>query len=142
MTFLLSACTAERRPTGPEQPQTPPNGSGDPRIAMFESNAYQLAQGGRYFAWYGCGGCHSDGAKGALDLSDGQWRRGGAFNQVYAAVADGHGGGGAGRIPIEQNWQIAAYVRSLKDIPPAKRRRQDLDQQAEPQGANWSGPLQ
>ena len=108
---------------------------------MFEGNAYQVAQGGRYFAWYGCGGCHADGAQGALDLGDGQWRRGGAFDRVYAAVADGHGGAGAGRIPVEQSWQIAAYVRSLKDLQPAKRRRQDLDQQAEPQGAHWSGPL-
>jgi mono/diheme cytochrome c family protein len=140
--MLVSACSAERRPIGPTQPQTPPNGAADPRGALFESNPYQLSQGGRYFAWYGCGACHAEGARGFLDLADGRWRRGGAFDQVYGAVATGHSPAYADRIPVEQLWQITAYVRSLASLPPGKRRRQDLDQQGEPQAGNWSGPAE
>lgn len=45
------------------------------------------------------------------------------------------------RIPVEQIWQIAAYVRPLPGIKPELRRRQNLDEAGEPQGANWSGPV-
>ena len=86
LSLALSACTAEQRSTGAEQPQTPPNGPLDKRIAFYENNASQLAQGGRYFSWYGCNACHADGVQGALDLNDRRSRRGGSFAQVYAAV--------------------------------------------------------
>lgn len=44
-------------------------------------------------------------------------------------------------IPVEQMWQISAYVRQLQNTKPALLRRQSLDQKAEPQADRWSGPL-
>jgi cytochrome c oxidase cbb3-type subunit 3 len=141
MASFISACSAEKRSIGPEQPLTPPRGATDPRIALLESNVYQVSQGGRYFTWYGCGTCHASGARGFLDLGDGRWRRGGGFDQIYGAIATGHNPPYADRIPVEQLWQITGYVRSLTTLEPAKRRRQDFDQQGEPQGDNWTGPV-
>jgi cytochrome c oxidase cbb3-type subunit 3 len=140
---LLAACSAEKRPAGPSQPQTAPNGPNDPRIADFESNAYQLGQGGRYFSWYGCAACHSNTARGALDLADNRWAHGGSFEQVYRSVAahPGLASVPGDIIPPEQLWQLTAYVRSLSELDPAKRRRQDFDAAGEPQADNWSGPI-
>ncbi|MDB5688614.1 MAG: cytochrome c [Sphingomonas bacterium] len=130
---------------GPDLPQTPPNGADDPRAAKYDGNAYQISQGGRYFAWYGCAGCHGSDAKGRLALADMQWRHGGALDEVYAFIARGHPGKLArygDLIPPEQVWQLTAYVRSLPELAPERRRRQDLDQVGEPQGRTWSGPVE
>ena len=139
---LLGGCSKEARTLLADQPQTPPAGASDPRVPKYQENAYQVSQGGRYFTWYGCGRCHAAGAKGVLDLGDGRWKHGGGFDQVYRFIARGHAGTLANygdRIPVEQLWQIAAYVRDLGTVAPEKRRRQDHDEQAEPQGRTWSG---
>lgn len=141
----VAGCSKEARTLGPDLPATPPNGPADPRAAKYENNVYQVAQGGRYFAWYGCGSCHGSGAQGAADLGDGRWMHGGALDRVYASIAHGHGGALAAygdRIPAEQLWQLTAYVRSLPKLAPERRRRQDLDQTGEPQGRTWAGPVQ
>jgi mono/diheme cytochrome c family protein len=144
MLLLLSSCSGENRALGSDQPQTPPHGADDPRAAKYEMNAYQIAQGGRYFTWYGCSACHGTGASGVRNLEDTQWRYGGAFDQIYSSVAQGRGANmpayGA-RIPVEQIWQITAYVRQLQNTQPEMIRRQDLDQQGEPQAGNWSGAM-
>jgi mono/diheme cytochrome c family protein len=143
VTLCLCACGQESRTLGPEQPQTPPNGIGDPRAAFFEGNAYQVAQGGRYFSWYGCASCHGDDAQGPRDLPGRLQRHPLSFDRVYAAIA-AHKGvpvDYSARIPTEQLWQITAYVRSLRDLKPDRRRRQDLDQAGEPQAAQWSGAV-
>lgn len=138
----LAACSREARNLGPSLPQTAPTGNADPRIAAYQSNLYQVAQGGRYFSWYGCSGCHDDGAPGAANLPDGQWRHGGGFAEVYQAIARHRPGHDYERtIPIEQLWQLTAYVRDLPRHFPEKRRRTSLDQKGEPQGSRWSGPL-
>jgi cytochrome c oxidase cbb3-type subunit III len=140
----IASCNAESRTAGADLPQTAPSGPDDPRIASYQRNLYQIAQGGRYFTWYGCGGCHGAGARGALNLGDQAWRHGAGFDQVYAYIAKRHPGtpaGYAARIPVEQLWQVTAYVRTLPQLPAEKRRRQDLDQVGEPQGSNWSGPV-
>jgi cytochrome c oxidase cbb3-type subunit 3 len=145
LVLALSACTAEQRSTGPEQPQTPPNGPLDTRIAFYENNASQLSQGGRYFSWYGCNGCHADGVQGPLDLNDRRSRRGRNFDQVYMAIADGHTAiapSYRNLIPTAQLWQITAFVRSLPRLTAGKRRRQDVDQVGEPQATQWTGPVQ
>jgi cytochrome c oxidase cbb3-type subunit 3 len=144
LVLWLSACTAEQRSTGPEPPQTPPNGPLDARVAYYENNASQLSQGGRYFSWYGCNTCHVDGVQGPLDLNDGRFRRGGNFDQVYAAIADAHTAmkpSYRDLIPTAQLWQITAFVRSLPSLPAAKRKRQDVDQVGEPQFEQWTGPV-
>jgi len=138
----LAGCGKEARTLTADLPQTPPHGRDDPRIPKYQNNAYQIAQGGRYFGWYGCGDCHAAGASGVLDLGDGRWRHGSSFDQVYRVIAHGHPGELAhygDRIPTEQLWQVTAYVRNLPQVPTDKRRRQDHDAQGEPTGGTWSG---
>lgn len=137
---MLTACSQEARTLAPDLPQTPPHGAIDPRIAKYQDTLYQVAQGGRYFTWAGCGTCHAAGATGARNLSDGRWLHGGDFDRVYASIAYRHPARRyADTIPVEQLWQIAAYVRSLPQLPLEKRRRADRDQQNEPQGSIWTG---
>lgn len=136
--FLLAVtcgCTNETRPVGVALPMTPPSGIEDPRISQYDGNAYQVSQGGRYFLWYGCAGCHAIGSSSGTDLATGVSRHGNGFDEVYASVAHGHSaatGGYEQRIPSEQIWQLASYVRSLPALDPQKRRRQDIDMYAEP----------
>jgi cytochrome c oxidase cbb3-type subunit III len=140
----LASCSEESRAVGPDLPQTAPNGAQDPRAARYERNVYQVGQGGRYFIWYGCGECHGGGATGSRNLGDNIWVHGSDLDQVYAFIARGHRGalGRYGeRIPAEQLWQITAYVRTLPQLTPKKRRRHDVDQVGEPQGASWAGPV-
>jgi cytochrome c oxidase cbb3-type subunit 3 len=137
-----AGCGSEARTVGPEQPMTPPASGDDPRITFYQGNVSQVAQGGRYFGWYGCGGCHTLEATGVLDLKDGLWRYGGGFDQVYRAISDGHGDMRWGtRIPVQQLWQITAYVRDLPKQKPERSRRQTMDQQGEPTGSTWNGAL-
>lgn len=139
-----AGCSTESRSAGPDLPQTAPTGAQDPRAAAYERNLYQVAQGGRYFTWYGCGGCHGVGTPGARNLGDHSWVHGSHLDQVYGFIANRHPGtpaGYAARIPAEQLWQITAYVRNMPQWTPEKRRRQDLDQVGEPQGSNWTGPV-
>jgi len=141
LALCLAACSKEARSLGPSLPQTPPAADDDPRIPAYEGNFFQIAQGGRYFAWYGCAACHGETSPGVLDLADGQWRHGGGFAAVFAAIADRHGRlAYRARVPAEQLWQLTAYVRDLPGHFPEKRRRTDLDQQAEPRAATWFGP--
>ena len=142
--LFLTSCSAEDRSLGSNQPQSPPSSADDPRSAKYEQNAYQLSQGGRYFTWYGCGACHGDQALGVPNLKDSRWRYGGDFDQIYRSIAQGRANSMpayASTIPIEQLWQITAYIRQLQNTKPAMIRRQNLDEQAEPQAGNWSGPL-
>ncbi|HET8613159.1 MAG TPA: hypothetical protein VFL92_10375 [Sphingomonas sp.] len=134
----LAACSREERSFRTTAAQTAPEGPDDPRIPFYQGNLYQVSQGGRYFSWYGCGGCHGEKAQGVLKLSDNAWKHGGNFDQVYRSIA-GHAEGP--RIPPEQLWQITAYVRDIHGHTAAKLRRQDLDQKGEPTGDSWSGPV-
>jgi cytochrome c oxidase cbb3-type subunit 3 len=139
---MSAGCSKESRTLGPDLPQTPPAGAYDPRAAKYEGNVYQISQGGRYFKWFGCAGCHGSDAKGGLNLGDMQSAHGGDLEDVYVFIARGHPGdlGGYGdRIPAEQLWQLTAYVRSLPELTPERRRRQDLDQTGEAKGRSWSG---
>jgi cytochrome c oxidase cbb3-type subunit 3 len=138
---LLSGCSKEARELGPTVPETPPAGDADPRIAFYQDNLYQVSQGQRYFSWYGCSACHNETSTGYAMLADGRWRYGGGFGHVFAAITERHGRFGYGaRIPVEQLWQITAYVRDLPMHDPEKRRRVALDERSEPEGATWKGP--
>ena len=137
----VTACSKEARNLGPSVPQTAPAGSSDPRIALYQQNFFQIAQGGRYFAWYGCQGCHDEQASGVRNLVDGRWRHGGNFDQLFASIADRHGGLAYGvKVPTEQLWQMTAFVADQPLHPPEKRRRLAVDQQGEPVASTWAGP--
>lgn len=140
----LPSCSGENRSLGSDLPQTPPHGADDPRTAKYEKNSYQISEGGRYFTWYGCEACHGTDAAGVRNLEDTQWRYGGGFDEIYQSIAAGRGTGMPGygaKIPVEQLWEITAYVRQLQNTKPEMIRRQDIDQQAEPQASKWSGAL-
>ena len=110
----------------------------DPRGKAYEQNAYQVSQGSRLFRWYNCNGCHANGGGGmGPPLMDDQWRYCGEIEQVYASIAQGRPNGmpsfGA-KVPADQIWQLAAYVRSLSGQPPsgAETSRRDAMQGPSP----------
>jgi len=103
----------------------------DPGVALqYEGNAYHIGEGQRLFKWFNCNGCHGSGG-GSIGpaLMDGQWRYGGSLAQIRATIEQGRPNGMpsfAGKIPPQQLWQLAAYVRSLsgnvpKDAAPSRR---------------------
>jgi cytochrome c oxidase cbb3-type subunit 3 len=99
----------------------PPEG---PRGKKYDGNAAEIAQGARLFDWYNCSGCHFHGAGGiGPSLMDQNWIYGGRIDQIYETIAYGRPNGmptWRGKIPPEQIWQIAAYVRSLSAPSTAK----------------------
>jgi cytochrome c oxidase cbb3-type subunit 3 len=90
--------------------------SQDPVGRSFEGNAYQVSQGSRLFRWYNCSGCHFNGGGGiGPALMDSEWRYGGSIDQIYRSIYEGRPNGmpSFAKLPPEQIWQLAAYVRSL-----------------------------
>jgi cytochrome c oxidase cbb3-type subunit 3 len=89
----------------------------DPRVAQYYDNADAVGTGKRLFAQYNCNGCHSNGGGGmGPDLMDNQWIYGGRIEQIHQTLVEGRPNGmpaWGGKIPDEQLWQIAAYVRSM-----------------------------
>ena len=89
----------------------------DPHIKLYEGNSMQIAEGARLFDWYNCSGCHFHGAGGiGPSLMDPDWLYGNRLDQIFASIYQGRPNGmpsWASKIPDEQIWQIAAYVKSL-----------------------------
>jgi cytochrome c oxidase cbb3-type subunit 3 len=137
----LASCSNEAREVAPGIPQTAPTGNTDPRISAYQANLYQISQGSRYFYWYGCVACHSGTAPSATSFTGERWQRGGGFADVYQSIAAHRPKPAYGDvIPLEQLWQVTAYVRDLAKHYPQKRRRVSLDQKGEAQGPRWPGP--
>jgi cytochrome c oxidase cbb3-type subunit III len=89
----------------------------DPRGKEYEGNATHIANGQRYYRWFNCNGCHFNGGGGiGPALMDEKWRYGGRIEQIYASIVQGRPNGMPsfqGKIPEQQVWEIAAYVRTL-----------------------------
>ena len=89
----------------------------DPRVKLYEGNTQAIAEGQRLFNWYNCVGCHFHGAGGmGPSLMDQQWIYGGRLDQIYATLVQGRPNGmpsWGGKIPGNELWEIAAYVKSL-----------------------------
>jgi cytochrome c oxidase cbb3-type subunit 3 len=168
--LLLSACPREARlfqtPPSPERGvgamqmgslRAGPAASAASSVAVgnpYEENAWSVAQGKRLYRWYNCNGCHANGGgdKGP-PLMDAKWIYGGAPAQIVSTILEGRPNGMpsfAGRIPEDQAWQIAAYVRSMSgqlrtDVAPGRSdafapgppeaRRDELRMQSSPPGA-------
>ena len=102
------------QPGQPEPPPPTPNG--------YEENAYQLAQGQTLYVNYNCIGCHAMGGGGiGPPLMDDQWRYGSRPEQVYSTIVQGRPNGMpsfGGKIPDQQIWALAAYVRSMAGLVP------------------------
>jgi cytochrome c oxidase cbb3-type subunit 3 len=91
--------------------------SDDPRAAQYYDNADAVTAGKRLFAQYNCNGCHSSGGGGmAPDLMDGAWIYGSRLTQIHQTLVEGRPNGmpaWGGKIPDQELWQLATYVRSL-----------------------------
>jgi cytochrome c oxidase cbb3-type subunit 3 len=89
----------------------------DPRAAAYYDNADAVNTGKRLFGQYNCSGCHSNGGGGmGPDLMDDEWIYGSRLTQIHQTLVEGRPNGmpsWGGKIPDQQLWQIAAYVRSM-----------------------------
>jgi cytochrome c oxidase cbb3-type subunit III len=89
----------------------------DPRAAAYYNNAEAVNTGKRLFSQYNCSGCHSSGGGGmGPDLMDDVWIYGSRLEQIHQTLVDGRPNGmpaWGGKVPDEQLWDLAVYVRSL-----------------------------
>jgi cytochrome c oxidase cbb3-type subunit III len=89
----------------------------DPRAAPYYDNADAVNSGRILFGQFNCSGCHSNGGGGmAPALMDDEWIYGGRLEQIHNTIVEGRPNGmpsWGGKIPDQQIWQIAAYVRSM-----------------------------
>ena len=134
--LALCGCDREQRESrGTPLPETAPveiagEIGKDPRRAQYENSAFHVGEGERWFAWFNCSGCHSNGGGGmGPALMDHAWRYESDIDGIYRSVAEGRPNGMPafrGKMQEQQIWQVAAYVRSLsgnvrKDVPPSRR---------------------
>jgi cytochrome c oxidase cbb3-type subunit III len=88
----------------------------------YEENAYHIAQGKRLYTWFNCTGCHAHGGGGSGPaLMDDRWIYGGQIENIVQTIREGRPNGMPsfrGKVPNDQIWQIAAYVRSMgRNVP-------------------------
>lgn len=137
--LLVSACEREERAFRPDNvasesdekialvPLSP--GAGAPlevksgKGREYEGNAYHLSQGKKLYSWFNCAGCHSNGGGGSGPaLMDDIWIYGAGIENIVATIREGRPNGMPsfrGRIPDDQIWEIAAYVRSMSGNVPS-----------------------
>ena len=91
-------------------------------IAHDERNAYALAKGKKLWGWYNCSGCHANGGGGSGPaLIDDVWTYGGDAISIFQTISNGRPNGMPAfgdRIPKEEIWALAAYVRSMAGLAP------------------------
>jgi cytochrome c oxidase cbb3-type subunit 3 len=84
---------------------------------QYEKNAYHLSQGKKFYAWFNCSGCHANGGGGSGPaLMDDKWIYGAEIENIVQTIREGRPNGMPsfrGKIPDDQIWEIAAYVRSM-----------------------------
>jgi cytochrome c oxidase cbb3-type subunit 3 len=106
----------------------------------YEESAYHISEGKRLFVWFNCTGCHaSGGGDSGPPLMDDRWIYGGEIDQIYLTIVQGRPNGMpafGGKIPSQQIWQLAAYVRSMSGHGPkaARSGRDDHMQRDSEQG--------
>lgn len=89
----------------------------DPRAAAYYDNADAVNQGRILYGHFNCSGCHSAGGGGmGPSLMDDEWIYGGRLEQIHQTIVEGRPNGmpaWGGKIPDQQIWEIATYVRSM-----------------------------
>ena len=93
-----------------------------PVLSPYQENAWGIGEGKRLYSAFNCNGCHAQGGGGiGPPLMDAAWIYGSGPEQIYSTIAQGRPNGMpafGGKIPDEQIWQIARYVRSLSKGTP------------------------
>jgi cytochrome c oxidase cbb3-type subunit III len=111
---------SELQPGLPLPGPNPNKGGENP--SWYERNAVALSEGQRLFSAFNCVGCHAHGGGGmGPPLIDDRWIYGSDINNIYSTIVEGRPNGMpsfGGKIPPEQIWQIAAYVRSMAGFTP------------------------
>ena len=149
--LTLAACQREEREFRPdpasetnEEISQSPLVPGGPRLErsstkgdQYVENAYLLAEGKRLYSWYNCAGCHFNGGGGiGPPLMDDKWIYGDKMENIVATIREGRPNGMPsfrGKVPDEQIWQIAGYVRSLSgNVPNDAAPSRDDEIQAKP----------
>jgi cytochrome c oxidase cbb3-type subunit 3 len=107
---------------------------GAPIVGPYEENAYGIGEGKRLFTAFNCNGCHAQGGGGiGPPLMDAAWIYGSEPDQVYSSISQGRPDGMPAfgpKVPSQQIWQLAAYVRTLSMQVPrdaAPGRNDDLN---------------
>lgn len=94
-----------------------PRTASDPKAEAMYDNPRAVADGMRLFGQYNCSGCHSNGGGGmGPALMDDEWIYGGRLEQIHQTLVYGRPNGmpaWGGKVPDDQLWEIAAYVRSM-----------------------------
>ncbi|MCP9231966.1 c-type cytochrome [Mesorhizobium sp. M0904] len=135
--LVLAACQREERDTRPQsalgsgdQPAAvtalEPGGqrpaSSNNKAGVFEANAFHLSEGKRLFNWFNCSGCHANGGGGmGPALMDQKWLYGSSIESIHATIRDGRPNGMPSfrdKIPDDQIWELAAFVRALSGNAP------------------------
>jgi len=123
----------------------------DPKAAAYYNNREAVNTGKRLFQQYNCSGCHSNGGGGmGPSLMDDEWIYGGRLEQIHETLVEGRPNGmpsWGGKVPDEQLWQLAAYVRSMS-LPQTLAAQTDATPSQSPapvppevdQDAGWSPP--
>lgn len=136
LTVALAIAACDRDNHQPE-PVAPPGGSGlvrvpasglvpgggsipdrpDPRAAAYYNNPEAVIRGMRLYKQMNCAGCHFNGGGGiGPPLMDESWIYGGRLDQIFNTIYQGRPNGmpvWGGKIPDQQIWEIATYVRSM-----------------------------
>ena len=125
--------------------------TGDPRAAAYYNNADAVNTGKRLFQQYNCSGCHSNGGGGmGPSLMDGEWIYGSRLEQIHQTLVEGRPNGmpsWGNKVPDQQLWQLAAYVRSMSLPQTLAAQQGDTPSQSPApvppeadQDAGWSPP--
>jgi cytochrome c oxidase cbb3-type subunit 3 len=90
------------------------------KAKQFEGNAYHISQGKKLYNWFNCKGCHANGGgDSGPPLMDDRWIYGSGTENIVQTIREGRPNGMPsfrGRIPDDQIFEIAVYVRSLSGL--------------------------
>lgn len=127
--LAISGCSTqpvESAPPGATPAMTLPvgpiPGGGMPppvRSNPYAQNRVALAEGRKLFVQYNCAGCHGGHAGGGMgpSLRDETWIYGNGDAQIFDSIAQGRARGMPAwgvKLPEEQIWKLAAYVKSIR----------------------------
>ncbi len=89
----------------------------------YEGNADAIAEGERLYGWYNCSVCHGTHGGGGmgLNLLAPELVYGDAPDNLFDTISKGRPKGmpsWGGRIPTNQIWKIATFIRSLRGLEP------------------------